>query len=49
MDDIIITKQGVNKLMKNLKPHKASGPDGISAQILKELADELTPGISIIF
>ena len=49
MDDIIINERGVLKMMKNLNPHKASGPDGISTRILKELAEELAPGLTIIF
>jgi hypothetical protein len=27
MDPIIITIPGVEKLLKNIKPHKATGPD----------------------
>ncbi|MEW8547654.1 MAG: hypothetical protein AB2693_29450, partial [Candidatus Thiodiazotropha sp.] len=30
------------KLLKNLKPHKATGPDDISPRFLKEMAEPLT-------
>ncbi|KAL8622565.1 hypothetical protein ACOMHN_009199 [Nucella lapillus] len=49
MDDIHITAHGVLKLMENLNPNKATGPDGISPQVLKELAKELAPGLTAIF
>ena len=39
MDDIRVHCGGVLKLLKDLKPNKASGPDSISATILKETAD----------
>ena len=32
------TDQGVAKLVTNLSPNKATGPDGISPRVLKELA-----------
>ena len=35
--------------MKNLKPHKASGPDNIPAQLLKSTSDELAPALTLIF
>ncbi|XP_076461755.1 uncharacterized protein LOC143294209 [Babylonia areolata] len=37
------------KLISNLKPGKAPGPDNISPRILKELANELAPTLTIIF
>ena len=33
-----ITNDGVSALLSNLKVHKASGPDGIPASLLKNLA-----------
>jgi hypothetical protein len=33
--------KGVHKLLKNLKPHKATGPDSIPSFILKAAADQL--------
>ena len=49
MDDIRITTAGVLKLLKNLKQHKATGPDGISAKVLKETADQISPAITLLF
>ena len=49
MDAIHITPHGVKKLMMILDPNKATGPDGISPRILKELAEELAPGLTTIF
>jgi hypothetical protein len=40
MANILFTKEGVEKLLKNLDPTKASGPDNISTRILKETATE---------
>jgi hypothetical protein len=40
---------GVEKLLKNLNPHKAAGPDNIRPMVLKELASEISPILSIIY
>ncbi|KAL8560291.1 hypothetical protein ACOMHN_006037 [Nucella lapillus] len=45
MENITVTTKGVEKLLENLNPYKAPGPDGISPRILKvamwwETADE---------
>ena len=37
MELITITVEGVLKLLQNIKPHKATGPDSIVAWLLKEL------------
>jgi hypothetical protein len=34
--NIIITENGINKLLQNINIHKASGPDNIHGRILKE-------------
>jgi hypothetical protein len=49
MPDFIITTEGVTKLLLDLNPHKASGPDDIPAQILKIAAEEIAPALSYIF
>ncbi|XP_066931249.1 uncharacterized protein [Clytia hemisphaerica] len=49
INDIIITKNGVAKLLKELNPFKASGPDGIGARILKESADQVADGLTLLF
>ena len=49
MAPIIIGTTGVAKLLKNLNPHKATGPDSISSRFLKELSSELAPALAHIF
>ena len=41
-----VTGAGVHKLLRNLNPGKASGPDEIPTRLLKELADEITPVVA---
>ena len=47
--DINITASGVLKLLRNINPTKATGPDTIPGRILKELATEITPALTLIF
>lgn len=49
MNNINITEKGVLKLLKNLKPHKAPGPDNITPMIYRELAEEIAPCLTKIF
>jgi len=49
IDALKIRDDGVQKLLTKLKPNKASGPDTIPARILKELATELAPALSMFF
>lgn len=46
--DITITSNGLQKLLEKLNPHKAAGPDNIKPCILKELAQEIAPILSIM-
>ena len=46
---IMVTKNGVRKLLSNEKIHKATGPDGIPGRLLKELADEINPVYTLLF
>ena len=49
MVDITVSCEGVVKLLKNLKPHKAAGPDDIPLMLHKEAADEIAPAITLLF
>jgi len=49
IDNLTVTKNGIIKLLKDLNPHKASGPDGVSARILKECANEVADGLVFLF
>ena len=46
---IKVTCKGVLKLLKDIKSHKVSGPDNIPGRLLKEAAEELTPGLTFLF
>ena len=49
MEEIVVTKEGVTKLLKGLKPSKALGPDELHPRVLKELATELGPVFAHLF
>ncbi|XP_019628840.1 PREDICTED: uncharacterized protein LOC109473420 [Branchiostoma belcheri] len=49
MPKISIHKQGVLKLLQNLNPTKAAGPDGLSPKIFKELSEQLADPLTRIF
>jgi hypothetical protein len=49
MPDIQITENGVAKLLHNLNPHKAAGPDNITPRVLKELSSEVSSILTLIF
>lgn len=44
-----ITEEGVRKRLQKLNPHKAAGPDKIRPNVLKELADDISPVITRIY
>ena len=46
---ITVSVAGVRKLLENIKPHKATGPDGIPARLLKDYAADLAPVLSHIY
>ena len=46
---INITAPGVYKLLSELDPYKASGPDVISGYFLKQTAAEITPMLTHLF
>ena len=49
MDEITVDPKGVLKLLNNLNIHKASGPDGLSARVLKECSSEISPMLALIY
>jgi hypothetical protein len=49
LNDIDITVEGVKNILKKLNPRKATGPDGISARVLRELAEEVAPSLTLIY
>ena len=49
MDNITVTEQGVKKLLQKSNPQKATEPDMIPAQILRECSEELAPILTIVF
>ena len=46
---ILVTLNGVIKLLQNLKPYKGSGPDKIPTRLLKECAKEIAPSLVLLF
>ena len=49
MEDFGIFVAGILKLLRNLKPGKAAGPDKLKPILLKELCDEIASIIQVIF
>ena len=49
MDDIVVSNEGVTKLLKGLNPSKALGSHELHPRILKELATKLGPVFAHLF
>lgn len=47
--NLVVTPNGVRKLLDGLGPYKASGPDGVSARLLKECSGVITKGLVLLF
>ena len=47
--DISINVSGVHKLLSDLNPFKATGPDAILARFLKQTANELASMLTCLF
>ena len=48
-EGITVDPKGVAKLLDGLNVHKASGPDGLNARVLKECSNEISPVLALIF
>ena len=49
MGEITVDPKGTLKLLNGLKVHKAPGPDGLSARVLKECSSEIAPILAFIY
>ena len=49
MGNITVDTKGVAKLLDGLNVHKAPGPDGLNARVLKECSNEISPILALIF
>ena len=49
MGDITVDPNGVFKLLNGLNINKASGPDCLSARVLKECCFEIAPILALIY
>ena len=49
IEDIVIDPKGIKKLLHCLNPNKASGPDDLSARVLKECSAEIAQVLACIF
>ena len=49
MSEFTISTEGKKKLIRSLRPHKATGPDTIKARFLIEFVDEVSPALKLIF
>ena len=49
MSEFTISTEGIKKLIRSLRPHKATGPDTIKARFLIEFVDEVSPALKLIF
>ena len=49
MDEIVVSKDRVIKLLKGLNPSKALGPDELHPRVLMEIAIEIGPVFAHLF
>ena len=47
--DLNITKEGVRRLLHDLNPSKACGPDGVTPRLLRSVADEICASLTLLF
>ena len=46
LDDVTVSPDEINDILKSLKTGKATGPDGISPRMLKEAASSIAPSLA---
>ena len=49
MSEIEICPNGIKKLLCELNPHKASGPDNVQARLLKKTCNKIAKGMALLF
>ena len=49
MPPLTIHEAGIRRLLLNIKPHKVAGLDNLPARILKEVASNLAPALTLVF
>jgi len=49
INPIVVETNGALELLRTLDIHKATGPDGILAHLLKETCEEIAPSLTFIF
>ena len=49
LSDITISEAGICKILKHLNPYKACGRDNIHPRVLRELADDIAPILTLIY
>ena len=49
LSHITVTTEDMSKALKNLKPNKSPGPDGLHPRILSELSAELAYPFKLLF
>ena len=49
MPFITVSLNGIMKLLKDLNPHKAAGPDQLKSLVLKRLRDVIAPVLQVIY
>ena len=49
MGEITVDPKGVTKLLDGLNVHKAPGPDGLNARVLKECSTQISPILALIY
>ena len=49
LKDVVITEEKVLKLLKEMNPNKAAGPDEIPSRVIKELSEELVEPVTLLY